>query len=57
MEVKAIAYSYLRRIKAGARQFSNAPEQIKSDILYLALQELNNGKMSQEQYNQLFEEV
>ena len=51
MTIKPIAYSYWRRIKAGARSFDSVPDSIKPDILELAKQDLDNFVITEEEYN------
>ena len=53
MAVKAIAHSYWRRIKAGARSFKDIPESVKSDVRQLAAEELLAGTISRDEYNRL----
>jgi hypothetical protein len=56
MAIKSIAYSYWRRIKAKARTYASVPASIKTDILILAGEDLNNNIISQEEYNTLITE-
>lgn len=53
MAVKAIAYSYWRRIKAGARTFDSVPDNVKEDIVILAKEDLGNGIITEEQYTEI----
>lgn len=53
MAIKAIAHSYWRRIKAGARQFKDVPDSVKSDVRYLAAEELLEGTITQDDYDRL----
>ena len=53
MAIKAIAHSYWRRIKAGARQFKDVPASVKSDVRQLAAEELLAGTITQDEYNRL----
>lgn len=48
--VKAIAHSYWRRIKAGARKFANVPDSVKDDIRTLAKAEVQEGAITPEEY-------
>lgn len=48
--VKAIAHSYWRRIKAGARKFANVPESVKEDVRTLAKADVQDGVISTEEY-------
>lgn len=53
MAVKAIAYSYWRRIKAGARTFDGVPDAVKEDVVILAREDVENGIITKEQYNEI----
>ena len=53
MAVKAIAYSYWRRIKAGARTFDSVPESVKEDVITLANEDLENGVITEQEYEEL----
>lgn len=44
--VKAIAYSYWRSIKRGARKFSTVPASVKNDVLTLAKEDVAAGVIS-----------
>lgn len=44
--VKAIAYSYWRSIKRGARKFSAVPASVKNDVLTLAKEDVAAGVIS-----------
>ena len=43
MAVKAIAYSYWRRIKAGARTFDSVSDSVKEDVVTLAREDVEKG--------------
>lgn len=51
--MKAIAYSYWRRIKDGARKFEDTPDSIKADVQAVGLQEVADGVITQEQYDEI----
>lgn len=51
--INPIAYSYWRRIKAGARGFSDVPEKIKADVEAVAEEEVEAGKITQEEVDRL----
>lgn len=57
MAIKAIAHSYWRRIKAGARYFSDVPESVKNDVRELASEEVLDGAISQADYDRLIGEA
>ena len=50
MAVKAIAHSYWRRIKAGARTFESVPESVKDDVRTLAQADVAAGVITPEEY-------
>lgn len=50
MAIKAIAYSYWRRIKDGARTFDSVPASVKEDVRTLARQDVADGVITAEQY-------
>lgn len=56
MAIKAIAHSYWRRIKAGARLFSDVPASVKNDVRELASEEVLDGTISQADYDRLIGE-
>ena len=56
MAVKAIAYSYWRRIKAGARTFDKTPEELKEDVKALAKQDVESGVITAADYERLIGE-
>lgn len=56
MAVKAIAHSYWRRIKAGARTFDQTPNELKDDVRTLAQEDVENGVITAEEYEQLIGE-
>ena len=49
--MKAIAYSYWRRIKDGARKFNSIPDSIKADVEAVGQQEVVDHVITQEEYN------
>ena len=57
MAVKAIANSYWRSIKRGARTFENIPGSVKDDVRTLAQTDVHNGVITMEQYEQYFGET
>lgn len=53
MAVKAIAHSYWRRIKQGARTFDSIKdEEVKEDVKILAKTDVVNGVITEEEYEQ-----
>lgn len=56
MAVKAIARSYWRRIKDGARTFDQTPEELKDDVRTLAREDVENGVITAEAYERLIGE-
>lgn len=50
MAVKAIAHSYWRRIKAGARTFESVPASVKDDVRALAQADVASGEITAEEY-------
>lgn len=56
MAIKAIAYSYWRRIKDRARSFANVPLSVQADVRTLARKETVNGTISPEVYEALIGE-
>lgn len=54
--MKAIAHSYWRRIKDGARTFAAVPESVKDDVKALAVLDVEAGDITQAQYEQLIGE-
>ena len=50
MNIKLIACSYWRRIKAGARSFSSVPENIKEEVVILAKEDVLNSVITEEEY-------
>ena len=51
--VKAIAYSYWRSIKRGARKFSAVPASVKNDVLTLAKEDVAAGVISKEEFSEI----
>ena len=51
--MKAIAYSYWRRIKDGARAFDATPENIIEDVDAAARQEVADCVITKEQYEEI----
>ena len=54
--INPIAYSYWRRIKAGAREFSKTPQNIKADVLQVARNACIDSKITVENFEKLFGE-
>lgn len=50
MAVKAIAHSYWRRIKAGARTFESVPASVKDDVRALAAADVEAGVITPDEY-------
>lgn len=50
MAVKAIAHSYWRRIKAGARTFESVPVSVKDDVRTLAAADVECGTITAGEY-------
>ena len=51
--MSAIAGSYWRRIKAGARSFEAVPASMQENVLELAKAEVKNGTITAEEYKAL----
>ena len=51
MAIKAIAHSYWRRIKGGARTFESVPASVKDDVRTLAQTDVRNQVITAEEYN------
>ena len=52
MAVKAIAHSYWRSIKRGARTFESVLDPVKEDVRTLARADVADGVITQEEYQQ-----
>ena len=50
MAIKAIAHSYWRRIKDGARTFESVPASVKDDVRTLAQTDVRNQVITAEEY-------
>ena len=50
MAIKAIAHSYWRRIKDGARTFESIPVSVKDDVRTLAKTDVQNDVITPEEY-------
>ena len=50
MSIKAIAHSYWRRIKDGARTYDSVPNSVKEDVKILARQSVETGEITTEEY-------
>lgn len=50
MAIKAIAHSYWRRVKAGARTFESVPASVREDVRTLAQTDVENGEITAEDY-------
>ena len=57
MAVKAIAHSYWRSIKRGARTFESVKDSVKDDVRTLALADVKNGEITPEEYEQYIGEA
>ena len=57
MAVKAIAYSYWRSIKRGAREFGDIPDSVKDDVRTLAKNDVADGVISEEEYEKYIGEA
>lgn len=53
MAISAIAYSYWRRVKAGARTFESVHNSVKEDVKTLAQQDVANGIITAEDYKKI----
>lgn len=51
--MKAISKSYWRLIKNGVKQFQDIPDSVKEDVIILARQEVEEGKITAEKYQDL----
>lgn len=56
MAVKAIAYSYWRRIKDGARTYDSVPPSVAEDVKTLAKLDVENGVITAERFEELIGE-
>lgn len=56
MAIKAIAHSYWRRIKDGARTFESVPPSVKDDVISLAQTDVKNGVITEEEYKEFIGE-
>jgi hypothetical protein len=54
--MKAIAHSYWRRIKDGARSFAAVPKSVQDDVKALAVLDVEAGIITQDQYKRLIGE-
>ena len=50
MAIKAIAHSYWRRIKDGARTFESVPASVKEDVRTLAQTDVQNEVITAAEY-------
>ena len=57
MAIKAIAYSYWRRIKNKARSFAATPATVKEYVKALAQADVADGTISTEEYADLIGEA
>lgn len=57
MAVKAIAHSYWRSIKRGARTFESIPDSVKEDVRTLARADVESGEITAEEYEQYIGET
>lgn len=56
MAIKAIAYSYWRRIKDDARSFAAVPATVKDDVRTLAQVDVQEGIITAQRYAELIGE-
>ena len=56
MAVKAIAYSYWRRIKAGGRDFNSIHANVKDDVRILAQIDVADGVITADEYKEFIGE-
>ena len=52
-KVKPISHSYWRSIKRGNRTYESIPESVKEDVLYMAMSDVENGVITEAEYEQL----
>ena len=57
MAVKAIAHSYWRSIKRGARTFESVLDPVMEDVRTLARADVADGVITQEEYQQYIGEI
>ncbi|NBI83706.1 hypothetical protein D3Z48_16845 [Clostridiaceae bacterium] len=57
MAVKAIAHSYWRRVRDGAREFQSVPAAVRDDVRTLAREDVQAGRLSPERFEQLTGEI
>lgn len=57
MAVKAIAHSYWRRVRDGARAFGSLPASVREDVRTLAREDVQAGRLSPERFEQLTGEI
>lgn len=58
MEVSAISKIYWRTIKRGTRTYDSIKDEtVKAEVKYLAQQDVVNGEITAEQYEQYIGEV
>lgn len=50
MSIKAIAHSYWRSIKRGARKFDAIPDSVKEDVKTLVREDVVSGIITKEQF-------
>jgi hypothetical protein len=48
--MKAIAYSYWRTIKRGARTYDSIPASVQEDVKALARADVESGEITEEEY-------
>ena len=53
MNMSVIAKAYWRAVKRGSRKYSTIPEEAKPFVAELAREELEAGKITQEEFDQL----
>lgn len=58
MEISAIAKIYWRTIKRGTRTYDSVKDEtVKADVKYLAKQDVVNGEITEEQYQEITGEI
>ena len=53
MNMSVIAKAYWRAVKRGSRKYSTIPEEAKPFVAALAREELEAGKITQEEFDKL----
>ena len=55
--MSTIAKVYWRTVKRGTRAYTSVPDELKADVKSLAGEEVSNGALSVEEYEQLIGET